>query len=357
MNIIPAQHFGGGADLCGRFTAIWQAERPNEREWIDEIFGPYIKEHVYDGNHSIALDNAILFDAFITERPVSYYEMFRGRHAFLVHFLDEFYDGGYERYTPFLGVFRKFWARAFEGDCIRPLPVGYCNGFRAPDSCKPASRRAYVWSFAGALGKSTRPDAVRALRAIEPYRVHATDRFRIAGLAVSDAELDPKAAAALLQDSAFAPSPMGNVNLECFRLYEALEAGAIPLLEKRLAFDYFTELLGDHPLPTFYRWRDAAGFVSDIAKSPARMDGLQRECRDWWAGYKLKLSADAGNFFHERLTAQTVPKPIPLKKVNSPLWQYSELLKHQTGRSLIRRAGRHIVRFRKTGRFRFSDGI
>ena len=48
-----------------KFTAIWQAADPKEREWIEELFGPYIQEHVFDGAHSLVLDNAILMDAFI----------------------------------------------------------------------------------------------------------------------------------------------------------------------------------------------------------------------------------------------------------------------------------------------------
>ena len=35
-------------------------------------------------------------DAFIHCHDPAYYAQFRGRNAFLVHFLDETYEGGYE---------------------------------------------------------------------------------------------------------------------------------------------------------------------------------------------------------------------------------------------------------------------
>ena len=93
-----------------KFTAIWQSKKPHELPWIEEIFGDLIAEHVFDGNHEVVLDDAILFDSFIKRVPHDYYRKFEGKNAFLVHFLDETYEGGYERYDHFRGVIRNFWS-------------------------------------------------------------------------------------------------------------------------------------------------------------------------------------------------------------------------------------------------------
>lgn len=51
-------------------------------------------------------------------------------------------------------------------------------------------------------------------------------------------------------DSIFSPCPQGNVLLETPRVYEALQCGSIPIVERRLTLDYYKQLLGPHPLPT-----------------------------------------------------------------------------------------------------------
>jgi hypothetical protein len=101
-----------------KFTAIWQAKKPHELPWIEEIFGDLIGEHVFDGNHEIVLDNSLLFDSFIKRVPHEYYRRFEGKNAFLVHFLDETYDGGYERYDPFRGIIRNYWSTAFNTERV-----------------------------------------------------------------------------------------------------------------------------------------------------------------------------------------------------------------------------------------------
>ena len=80
---------------------------------------------MFDGNHEVVLDDAILLDGFIKRVPHDYYRKFQGKNAFLVHFLDETYEGGYERYDYFRGVIRNFWSPAFNPRKVFILPTGY----------------------------------------------------------------------------------------------------------------------------------------------------------------------------------------------------------------------------------------
>ena len=331
-----------------KFTAIWQSKTPGELPWIEEIFGDLIAEHVFDGNHEVVLDDAILFDAFIKRVPIAYYEKFRGRNAFLVHFLDETYEGGYERYENFRGVIRNFWSAAFNPKRVMVIPAGYWKPARPElKAFTLASQRKYLWSFDGELQKSSRIDAVRALRNIEPHFLRDTGPTYEKPALVLKPDYQE-----VLAESGFAPAPMGNVLLETCRIYEALELGSIPLLETRRTYPYYRHVLGDHPLPSFSRWRDAAAFVQRFIYEPAQLDALQRTCLDWWAGFKPQLS--------ERVKAFIVgDRPILQEAafhtaLPHPVWQIAELTHQHSLAALRRRAIRQIHRLWHERRFRSS---
>ena len=72
------------------------------------VFGDLIAKHVFDGNHEVVLDDAILLDGFIKRVPQDYYRNFEGRNAFLVHFLDETYERGLRKIRSLPGRDQKF---------------------------------------------------------------------------------------------------------------------------------------------------------------------------------------------------------------------------------------------------------
>jgi hypothetical protein len=339
-----------------KYTGIWQSRSPNESEFIQEILGACISSYVTDGNHETVLDNSILFDAFCCAADPVYYAQFRGKNAFLVHFLDENYEGSYEEiYENFRGVFRCFWSDVFNRQRIMPMPLGYLNGLdlRRKDLV-PASRRKYVWSFLGQVNKSSRPDMARELIKVVPGFLFATDD--LPGFVVHN-KLDgqgrkfPRAEyAELMFESSFSPCPMGNANLECFRVYEALESGSIPIVEKRLTLDYFRELLGDHPIPTVRSWAEARRMIAELLASPPQMDALQQRCIAWWHKYKQDYAAQAGQFLAARSADGGAGLgPVVSAKQHRFGWQILELLRHHDRRALARRVKRQIDRFIHTG--------
>ena len=342
----------------GKYTAIWQSRIPHERDWIEEILDPYISGHVTDGKHRVVLDNAILMDAFIQCHDPAYYAQFRGRNAFLVHFLDETYEGGYERYNNFRGVFRCFWSNTFDSTRVMKMPLGYCSGMaRGGRPIQRASARKYLWSFVGEVNKSSRPDMAKALAAAGPHFLRPTDRpSGIAAQGPLDGNqqlLSPAEFSALLFDSAFSPCPMGNVNLECFRVYEALESGSIPIVEKRWSLDYFRDLLGDHPLPTVRSWPEAQRMLRRMVENPAQMDALQHRCVEWWERYKQEYSAEAGEFLRVRSadTKEWASSPISFAQ-KLPGWNALELTRHHDLAALFRRANRQFSRLLRQGKLR-----
>src|SRR5579883_41633 len=146
------------ASVEKRFTLVWHAANPNEKTWIEEIFSPYISSIVTDTDHKLIMDDCIVCDAFIHRWNPAYYAGFRGKNAFLIHFLDESYEGHYDLYQNFKGVFRNFDASVFNPAYVKALPLGFSAGVSGGREVRPALERRYIWSFTGQINKAPRPD-------------------------------------------------------------------------------------------------------------------------------------------------------------------------------------------------------
>ena len=135
--------------------------------------------------------------------------------------------------------------------------------------------------------------------------------------------LDVQAYADLLADTVFALCPRGNVSVDCFRVYEALEAGAIPVVEEEGRTPLWRDLkrparfLGLHAWrPAYWRanlpraflgsyWQAAFGedfpcprlrHWRDLEKVLDRVDvgATSKVVRAWWTDYKRSLVRDLG---------------------------------------------------------------
>ncbi len=333
------------AAASARYTAVWLCGVPSEKNWLLEIFAPYFGDHVEDPERSKpVVDHAIVIDKFINTHDRAYYRQYRGMDAILVDLRDENYDSLPEIYANFRGVIRNCWSDVYRPETVRFLPFGYTQSFvHAPFD--KASTREYVWSFIGQANKSSRPDMARELAAVEPHLLFTVDN--VPGIAMwNHTAAGPRRYsrdenAAALRNSIFAPSPMGNANLECFRVYEALESGSIPIVEKRWTLDYFREALGDHPMPTVRSWREARSLIQSALREPAELDVLQQRCVAWWKQYKESYTQELGEFLERRSSQPMVlsPENLVLAKRNSPGWKARELLRHHDARAASRRVG------------------
>ena len=86
-----------------------------------------------------------------------------------------------------------------------------------------------------------------------------------------------------LRSVVFAPSPPGNNHVECYRTYEALEAGAIPVVSSLYYKRWF-----DAPFPVVDgEWSAASvGRVLALRDDVAALRALSAEVRAWWARAK-----------------------------------------------------------------------
>lgn len=337
-----------------KLTLLYQNPTTPLREWYAEIFSPWIDRVVDDGTHTIVLDNCIVADVFVQQEDPAYYRKFLGKNAFLLLAPDEYYATPPATFRNFCGVVRSHHSSVFLADRVLQIPTGYNPGFGGPQTFDPASRRQYMWSFLGQVNKTTRPECLRSLLHLEPNLWYASDGWKPAPNWTGDTgSFRPRQAyLEILRDSAFAPSPMGNVSQEALRPFEALQVGSIPILEKRWLMDAHRAVLGDdHPLPTFYSWKEAAQFMSRLWANPSELDALQQRCLTWWADYKLRLSGEVGAFL-SRLEDQhpTASTRYVAPWAHIPGWSLAELARHHTPRALARRVERNTKRLLTTGR-------
>jgi hypothetical protein len=167
--------------------------------------------------------------------------------------------------------------------------------------------------------------------------------------------LTPDAYRNILDETIFAPSPMGNVNLECFRVYEALERGAIPIVERRATLNYFKALLGDHPIPTVRNWSEAASMIESLLKKPAEITSLQQRCFTWWQSFKSSLSDEIGGMIMARLGDDTRQnRSLYAARAETRWWQFSELLRHHNASAIRRRITKQANRLLTTGQLRVA---
>lgn len=102
------------------------------------------------------------------------------------------------------------------------IPLGFMTGaFQHPpwnQEVMNITKRSIPWSFVGNLKQD---------------RFHMLEEFTLAmpqGLSKTDGSVSPQEMSAIYNSSVFVPNGRGQVSLDCFRLYEAIFAGCIPVI-------------------------------------------------------------------------------------------------------------------------------
>lgn len=165
------------------------------------------------------------------------------------------------------------------------FPLGYKRNFWEgyQGNSKSACERFYTWSFAGNIARPWRLKMARHMGFIERYRVHHACGF------TSKNALSTSQYRDLLLETVFSPCPRGNTSFDSFRIYESLEAGCIPIVQSTHKKDYFTDLLGPHPLIIIEDWKEAPQIVEKLLKDPILLEKRRLECLTFWNKIKKDL--------------------------------------------------------------------
>lgn len=180
--------------------------------------------------------------------------------------------------TPRVGVHRPGEAR-YLGEGPGP------NTPRLLDDVDERVRR-FDWSFAGQVNHQRRADVVDVLRQLRrPGQLVTTPGFT-QGMPRDDY-------ARLLAATKVVPCPSGPATPDSFRLYEALEAGCIPVADatcpRSSGLGYWELLLGEQaPFPVVDDWTTFPDVLAEL------LDGWQHKAnlvQSWWQQYQRRHAA------------------------------------------------------------------
>ena len=143
----------------------------------------------------------------------------------------------------------------------------------------PAHLRPHKWAFVGQPKKFDRAEMIKTFS-----ELHALPKM--------DKDLpNPRAMRALYESATFVPIGRGWVSTECFRIYEAASAGAIPVIvlnsaHRNYSHGFVARLESEEPLvPPFVfanSWPEAYAEVSRLLLDAKELLAQQTRVMQWW---------------------------------------------------------------------------
>ena len=140
--------------------------------------------------------------------------------------------------------------------------------------------KKYTWCFMGQVhSQGSRFEMIEALKKTsDQYYCNINSGWQ------SDDSLDTRVYREIMEQSIFIPCPRGNSNVDTFRLYEALEVGSIPIVEKS---QYWRNLFGDDcPIIEVESWENAINDIQILSNNQDWLDKYSSDLCEWWSAKK-----------------------------------------------------------------------
>jgi hypothetical protein len=267
-----------------------------EREWIYTLL-KYAKfnqiNEVYEHEMSRVHTHAII----IFNHSVKYTEYFQkyqdNNIPFVaIHLSDETLgdDVTFYKFPCCLRVFRNYYHPVHSRlPNVVTFGLGFKTGFGGLQ-VEAEHPRFYNWCFAGNLHSQSRLDELRPFFKLLPNKYHfTTDGFNSKkGLSMKDYKI-------LLQSSRFALCPVGQSNIDSFRVYEALEAGCIPVVRHTTEYqvNYWTGIfpwcdMSEIPFVTAVDTFSLLNQVINVMDDASVYFAIVKKVKLFWTDAKLR---------------------------------------------------------------------
>lgn len=166
------------------------------------------------------------------------------------------------------------------------IPGGWSPGTRAAFARlrDEAMSRPLEWSFAGQVTHRRRQDCVNVLKKLKGGRLIETAGY-MQGIPIGAYRM-------MIASSKIVPCPSGPYTVDTNRPLEAMECGAVPIVDtitpRGETYDYWGIVFGDnHPLPTVSSWRELPG---KLARAGYRWPAVSNRVFSFWQQWKRELA-------------------------------------------------------------------
>jgi hypothetical protein len=217
-----------------------------------------------------------------------------------------------KQYPFVLSIHTSDEAHEWDASGLSPLWMGYANAEHNGDRNiligwpedtmklmpprKPWLDREFDWAFTGQVNHKSRQEMADILADMSDGSFYRAQGF--------NRGTPREEHLRILTEARVAPCPAGTVHPDSFRLYEALEAGCLPIVEGDWFFDQFHV-----PFPVVQNWRSLPTLVDSATADDANV------AVSWWQQYKrefaLNLMVDCGVKPKSPLTVMIPTSPIP----------------------------------------------
>ena len=179
------------------------------------------------------------------------------------------------------------------------LPLGPREEFEriAPIEVKLVRERRYVFNFLGSLTSPSRRVLIKELRAARAHKsfLHIVKEWA-KKLTRANGYVPPQQYQTVLRDSVFTLCPQGH-NPEAYRIYEAAEAGSIPILvldhfyrQHECAGAFAPLIQQGAPFVFLNSWHELPAFLDAVAKDTPRLQRMQADVMAWYGAYMRKTA-------------------------------------------------------------------
>jgi GR25 family glycosyltransferase involved in LPS biosynthesis len=245
-----------------------------EKLWLDDMFQCDIQCVSYSSTLFSSLPEGAWI---IFQRPfISVWNTLLSSHkqSFrILHLSDEFEMDDISLYShPYCkGVIRNYpRANVPDTSHLITIPLGYHHRCTMKKSME---ERKWVWSFHG-TDWFQRGEQLKAFLSYEPHSYHLQPEWNHSSGTPCAEYLE------ILGNSQFCPILKGN-HMETFRLYEALEAGTLPLFGPTISSSYLEWIKQYVDVSTIYDWTSMESMTMSLEKKEQARIEIGRQWKIW----------------------------------------------------------------------------
>lgn len=170
---------------------------------------------------------------------------------------------------PDMRVMATYYNPKYQRDIIW-LPIGPARIVETP-----YVKKTLDWFFAGQVNHEARENYVKEIKDIPNGEMLLSKGFAQG--------LDQKEYYQKMNAAKVVPAPRGNISPDSFRLYEALERGAVPVPQDR---EFWWHLFGQTPFPIIDNYKQLPGYIKDVLGNFTYQSNINYA---WWQGVKQAI--------------------------------------------------------------------